>query len=114
MGTPTTEGEVTVWKQSIRGVALNKPFRMKLPHNARLIKVGIEPGKGTPAFWYLLDPGNDVDPEEERYFVVAYTGHVLKAPATHHGMWWEAADVYHLFELHSDPSLLINVLAGDE
>ena len=93
---------------------MDKPLRLQLPVGSVVIRAGIEPGPGTPAFWFVCDPTQEE--KEERYFVVKSTGGDVKCPATHHGMCWEANLVFHLWELGSgsDPSLLVNVFSEEE
>ncbi len=59
------DGKAVIWKQSIRGCGLDKPFRLQLPAGAEIIRAGIEPGPGTPAFWFTCDPTHE-DKEEHR------------------------------------------------
>jgi hypothetical protein len=115
--TLNTGGSVVVWKHSLAGQKVHAPFRVKLPFHSRIVRAGIEPGVGTPAFWFITDPeisSEETTTHEERYFMVAFTGHKVLSPVTHHGMWWEADFVFHLFELHNDPSLLVNIFKDEE
>jgi hypothetical protein len=91
---------------------LGTPEGVELPVGALIIRAGIDPAIGQPAFWYLY-PEEAGRPHawEKRILLVVATHTAVPDLATHRGMWWVAATVFHLFELplDSDPSLLVNV-----
>jgi hypothetical protein len=71
-------------------------FEVMMPKCAKIVRSGIDPASGGPAFWYVC---NTEDEELLRNFIVVLTDAQLEWPATHRGMWWAAADTFHLFEL---------------
>ena len=95
-----------VWKQVLKeaNAELHKEFYVELPHGSRIIRTGISPDTGAPAFWFACDPQATKTP---RRFIVTFTGHEVDGSAQHMGMWWEGAYVFHLWELYPkfDPSL---------
>lgn len=99
-----------VWKEKLRG-QLREPLKIVMPTRSKIVRVGIAPD-GEPSIWFVCDPANKET--EERWFVIAFTGHQVADDAEHIGMWWEASFVFHAFELKSDPALLVNVLGEEE
>ncbi len=74
-------------------------FMVVMPKGAKVVRGGIDPASGGPAFWYVC---NTEDEEIGRTFIVVLTGAQLEWPAIHRGMWWAAAQTYHLFELDNE------------
>jgi hypothetical protein len=95
------------------GGELGRPFKLAVDKSAELLRAGIDPATGQPALWILFDKDHPEGPEYRDLLVVT-TGMPIPAGATHRGMWWGAAETFHLFELESDPALLTNVLGGEE
>jgi hypothetical protein len=75
---------------------VDKAFTVIMPKSAKVVRGGIDPASGGPAFWYVE---NTADEEVGREFIVVLTDAQLEWPCIHRGMWWAAAETYHLFEL---------------
>jgi hypothetical protein len=92
---------------------LGRPGKIAMSENAEILRAGIDPATQQPAVWIIFDPDN-IGAPVFRHVIVVTTGMPAPDGATHRGMWWGGVDTFHLFELESDPSLLVNVLGGDE
>jgi hypothetical protein len=106
---------LAVQKHALGG-QLGTPDKLYLPKGAEILRCGIDPATQQPAFWFLADTETMPEEVEQHLFVVVTTGMEVPYGSTHRGMWWAAAETFHMFALEEshDPSLLINVLGGDD
>lgn len=88
--------EIAVW--ALRGT-VNTAETILLPVGSKILRAGLNPGdQMRPAFWYTFPVINAAD--EVGYRIVVVTkGARLPINAIHIGMWWTAAETFHLFQL---------------
>ncbi len=93
-----TQIEIGVYP--LRGT-LYAPEIVELPGAALIMRAGINPADGQPAFWYRFNvvDGKPMYGPSKHKIVVTTTGHRVPHPANHIGMWWAASETFHMFEL---------------
>lgn len=98
---------LAVSAQRLPNTLVGEAFALDLPRGAELLRAGIDPASGGPAIWFHY-PVEDPQPVIRRkFFVIEHS--LPNVPSfdyddeqehvVHRGMWWAAAQTYHLFEL---------------
>lgn len=86
--------------ESMRLPDSGQRFELFLPSGAEVLRAGFDPANGQPTIWYTH---RDYDELVSREFVIVETGPNQGAElpdyVKHRGMWWYAAQTFHLFEI---------------
>lgn len=80
-----------IWKYELNPV--KGPQSIRMPCDSTILDVQMQ--DGIPVFWALVDPDS---PDEERKFLLVYTGWAIPGYPVYIGTFQDGPIVYHLFE----------------